>query len=87
MPQNKPANYNPEHGGSFMDIQPMDPRQGQPVDATVPHATDTTLPNPNPSVQQPMISPLAIPDQSARPTLPTVAPGEYKSNSTGVTRT
>lgn len=88
MPQNTlQATYNPEHGGSHMDITPLDPRQGQPTDNTVPHATDTVIPDVRPNVQQPDISPIGLPDPSARPILPTVAPGEYKTGSTGITRT
>jgi hypothetical protein len=69
-----------------MDVEPLDPRQGQPVDATVPHASDTVLPSVNPSVQQPTISPL---DQAStlKPTLiPKVAPGDFKTGSTGVVK-
>ena len=79
--------YNPESGGSHMDIEPLDPRQGQPVDATVSHAMDTTLPDVNPQIVQPKISPAEAPGiLHADPG--TVAPGAFKRPGfTGVTKT
>jgi hypothetical protein len=96
MPQNNHAPlktpapapvFNPDSMSTHMDIQPLDPRQGQPIDDTVPHATDTVLPDVRPTVQQPMISPLSQPDPTVKPVLPTVAPKEYSSGSSGVTKT
>lgn len=70
-----------------MDIDPIDPRQGQPIDATIPHALDQTLPDIRPGIAQPTISPAPTAD-TLKPTLiPRVAPGQYKSGSTGVTKT
>jgi hypothetical protein len=45
------------HGSTFMDIQPLDPRQAQPLDMTVPHALDQTLPDVSPQIVQPKIAP------------------------------
>jgi len=64
------AIYNSEHGGSHLEIQPLDPRQGQPVDLTVPHATDTILPPPLKPGQilPPLIGPVGSPsDYKADP--------------------
>jgi hypothetical protein len=55
MPQNK-ATAKLESNGT-MTFEPLRPQQGQVQDLTVPHATDTVLPNPDPRVQQPTISP------------------------------
>jgi hypothetical protein len=83
MPNNKKAKpkatYNPEHGGSFMDIEPLDPRQGQPLDLTIPHAMDQTLAPPLKPGQQP--TPVIGPPQGtpsdweANPLI--LHPGEY----------
>jgi hypothetical protein len=81
--------YNPDppQGSAMMDITPLDPRQGQVTDATVPHATDTVLPDVRPTVQQPTIDPLS-PAYTTQPTLiPRVSPGQYKTGSKGVTKT
>lgn len=89
MPNNKPhpnTVTNP-NGSSHLEIEPLDPRQGQPVDATIPHAYDQVLPNPNPGVQQPRISPLDLPDPDLRPILPKLVPGTYSSGSSGITKT
>ena len=69
-----------------MEISPVDPRQGQPVDATVPHATDTVLPDLRPGVQQPTISPAGSPD-SMHVILPKVSPGEFPTGSKGIITT
>jgi len=90
MPNDKPvplSKYNPESGSSHMDILPLDPRQGQPLDMTIPHARDEILPDLRPGVQQPLITPLPLPDPNVRPVLPRLAPGQYDPHSTGVTRT
>lgn len=88
--QDKPnVHYNPDpdQGGTSMTIEPMDPRQGQVTDATVPHASDTVLPDTNPGVQQPTIDPLS-PAYTTKPTLiPRVSPGQYRTGSKGVTKT
>ena len=88
--QDKPKmHYNPDpnHGGTSMTVEPLDPRQGQPLDLTIPHAMDTVLPDTRPGVQQPNISP-APPASTLRPELiPKVAPGQYPSGSTGITKT
>lgn len=84
-PAPKPV-YNTQSGGTTMDIQPLDPRQGQPLDMTVPHATDTTLPDVNPQIVQPKISP-AEPPGTLHADPGTVAPGAFKRPSfTGVTK-
>ena len=89
MPNNKPkpqGNVEP-HGSTWMDIEPVDPRQGQPLDLTIPHAMDTVLPDTRPGVQQPNIGP-APPASTLKPELiPRVAPGQYPSGSTGVIKT
>ena len=70
-----------------MEIEPLDPRQGPVKDLVDPTFTDKTLPDTNPNVQQPRISPL-LHDPALRPELiPRVAPGQYKSGSTGVIKT
>jgi hypothetical protein len=60
-----------------MDVEPLDPRQGQPIDTTVPHTLDQVLPSVNPQVVQPKISPAEAPGTlHADPA--TVAPDTYK---------
>lgn len=71
------AKYNPENGGSHLEVEPLDPRQGQPVDMAVPHAMDQVLPDTNPNVQQPSISPVEGPS-TLRADPGKVAPGQYK---------
>jgi hypothetical protein len=47
MPQNKPtATYNPESGGSHMEIEPVDPRQGPIGGPGQPILRDGAIPTP-----------------------------------------
>lgn len=55
MPQDKATAKLESNGG--MSFEPLRPQQGQVQDLTVPHALDQVLPNPDPKVQQPTISP------------------------------
>lgn len=81
MPNNKPKPQGTTlpHGSTFMDITPLDPRQGQPLDMTVPHAMDQTLAPPlkpgqgaTPVIAPPQGTPS---DWEADPL--TLHPGEY----------
>lgn len=86
MPQDKTkANtvVNHPNGSTHMEVEPLDPRQGQPIDATVPHALDQVLPDVRPGVQQPSISPIG-PMDSLHAAPGTVRPGQYNSGSTGI---
>lgn len=64
------ATYDPGSGGSYMDIQPLDPRQGQPLDQTVPHALDQTL------------APPLKPGQGSTPVIgpPSGSPSDWKAD-------
>ncbi len=78
MPNNQPKGNVEPHGSTWMDIQPLDPRQGQPLDLTVPHATDTILPPPLKPGQilPPLIGPVGSPsDYKADPQI--LHPGDY----------
>ena len=58
--------YNPSHGGTHVDIEPLDPRQGQVIDLTKPHAYDEVLPPPDkPGYNLPFIQELnkALPEK------------------------
>ncbi len=69
MPNNQPKGNVEPHGSTWMDIQPLDPRQGQPVDLTVPHATDTIL------------APPLKPGQSSPPQIvPPGSPSDYHAD-------
>ena len=71
--------YNSDSGASHMDIEPIDPRQGQVIDNTIPHAMDTILPDPiKPGMPPVSISPGEIPDPNLRPILPTARPDDIK---------